>query len=94
MLTTALNFTGALKDQRFAIERRIEPSATVDVGANYDIIAGSGRDAGLSVSLTINNLFNDKPELIQTTGPTDTPYDSTNFSPIGRFVVIAIRQHW
>jgi len=94
MLTTALNFTGALKDQRFAIERRIEPSATVDVGASYDIIAGSGRDAGLSVSLTINNLFNDKPELIQTTGPTDTPYDSTNFSPIGRFVAIAIRQRW
>lgn len=94
MLTTALNFTGALKDQRFAIERRIKPSATVDVGVSYDIIAGSGRDAGLSVSVTINNLFNDKPELIQTTGPTDTPYDSTNFSPIGRFAAIGIRRQW
>jgi iron complex outermembrane receptor protein len=94
MLTSALNFTGALKDQRFAIERRIDPSATVDVGASYDIIAGSGRDAGLSVSLTINNLFNQKPEVIQTTGPTDTPYDSTNFSSIGRFVAVGIRRHW
>ncbi|MVZ98155.1 TonB-dependent receptor [Sphingorhabdus sp. IMCC26285] len=94
MLTSALNFTGALKDRRFAIERQLKPGATVDVGASYDIIGGSDRDAGLSVSVTINNLLNDKPEIIRTTGPTDTPYDSTNFSPIGRFIAIGIRRHW
>lgn len=93
-LTSTLNFTGALKDQRFAVRSKIAPSATVDLGASYDIIPGEGRDAGLSVSVTINNILNDKPEIIRTTGPTDTPYDSTNFSPIGRFIAIGIRRHW
>lgn len=93
-LTSALNFTGALKDQRFAVERRLQPSATVDLGASYDLIRGEGRDAGLSVSIKVDNVLNDKPEIIRTTGPTDTPYDSTNYSPIGRFFAIGIRRHW
>lgn len=93
-LTSAINYTGALADRRFATERRLAPSATVDLGASYDVIAGEGRDPGLSVSLTVNNLFDDSPEVIRTTGPTDTPYDSTNFSPIGRFIAIGIRKHW
>jgi iron complex outermembrane receptor protein len=93
-LTSALNYTGALKDERFAVMRKLAPSSTVDLGASYDIIAGEGRDPGLSVSVTINNLFDDRPEIIRSTGPTSTPYDSTNFSPIGRFVAIGIRRHW
>jgi iron complex outermembrane recepter protein len=93
-LSTSLNFTGALEDQRFATQTRIGSSATVDLGASYEIIAGKGKDAGLSVSVTINNILNDKPKTIRTTGPTDTPYDSTNSSPIGRFVAIGIRRNW
>jgi iron complex outermembrane recepter protein len=38
--------------------------------------------------------LNDKPQLIEITGPTDTPYDSTNFSPIGRFMAVGIRRQW
>jgi iron complex outermembrane recepter protein len=90
----ALNYTGELADRRFAAISKIAPSATVDFGASYDIIAGESRKPGLTVSITINNLLNDKPELIRVTGPTDTPYDSTNFSPIGRFLAIGIRRNW
>lgn len=93
-LTSAINYTGALADRRFATASRLAPSATVDLGASYDVIGGEGRDPGLSISLTVNNLFNDRPEVIRTTGPTDTPYDSTNFSPIGRFIAVGIRRHW
>jgi outer membrane receptor protein involved in Fe transport len=93
-VTSALNFTGALEDERFAVRRLLAPSTTIDLGASYDIIAGEGRDPGLTVSITVNNLFDDRPERIQTSGPTSTPYDSTNFSPIGRFVAIGIRRHW
>jgi iron complex outermembrane recepter protein len=90
----ALNYTGELADRRFATVSKIGSSATVDFGASYDIIAGKDRKPGLSVSLTVNNFLNDKPEVIRVTGPTDTPYDSTNFSPIGRFVAIGIRRNW
>lgn len=93
-LTSAINYTGALADRRFAAVRKLSPSATLDLGASYDVIDGEGRDPGLSISINVNNLFNDKPEKIRTTGPTDTPYDSTNFSPVGRFIAIGIRRHW
>jgi outer membrane receptor protein involved in Fe transport len=93
-LTSSLNYTGALKDLRFASAGRVSPSATVDLGASYDLIAEESKEPGLSVSLTINNLLNDKPDMIRVTGPTDTPYDTTNYSPIGRFVAIGIRRQW
>lgn len=93
-LTSTINYTGALADKRFPIVSKLSPSATLDLGASYDVIGGDGQDPGLSVSLNVNNLFGDRPENIRTTGPTDTPYDSTNYSPIGRFVSIGIRRHW
>ena len=88
------NYIGALVDRRFAAEQRIEPGLSFDLGVSYDIIKGDGRDPGLSIALNIQNLFDDEPPLIGQTGPTDTPYDSTNYSPIGRFVSFGIRRQW
>lgn len=93
-LSSALNYTGELADRRFAVASTLPPSVTVDFGASHDVIKGEGKYPGLSISLTVNNLFNDKPPIIRITGPSDTPYDSTNYSPIGRFVAIGIRRHW
>jgi outer membrane receptor protein involved in Fe transport len=93
-LSSSLNYTGALADRRFATASRIAPSATLDLALRYDLIAGRGQGPGLAVSLVVNNLFDDKPEVIRTTGPTDTPYDSTNFSPIGRFIAVGITRRW
>ena len=90
----AANYIGALRDRRFEEERRLSPSATVDLGLSYEIVRGEGREPGLEISLTIQNLFDDEPETLGQTGPTDTPYDSTNYSPIGRFVTFGIRRHW
>jgi outer membrane receptor protein involved in Fe transport len=88
------NYTGKLTDARFATATSIEASTTFDFSASYDLIEGPGTDPGLAVSLTINNLFNEKPPLITQTGPTDTPFDSTNYSPIGRFVAVGISRTW
>jgi outer membrane receptor protein involved in Fe transport len=93
-VTSTVNYIGALVDRRFATQSRIPASATVDLGVSYDAIRSSGRDPGLSLSLTVQNLFDNRPEIIGITGPTDTPYDSTNYSPIGRFVAFGIRRHW
>jgi outer membrane receptor protein involved in Fe transport len=90
----AVNYLGSLRDPRFADAETISPSATVDLGVTYDVIPGKGRDPGLAVSLTVQNLFNFEPERIRGLGPTDTPYDSANFSAIGRFVAFGIRRHW
>lgn len=90
----AVNYVGALVDRRFAEEQRLAPSATLDLGLSYDVIRSEAGDPGLSLSLTVQNLLDDKPAITGQTGPTDTPYDSTNYSPIGRFVAIGVRRRW
>lgn len=90
----AINYVGELVDQRFDKTHRLAPNATIDLGLRYTIIEGEGRDPGLEISLSLQNVFDDEPEAIGQTGPTDTPYDSTNYSPIGRFVAFGIRRHW
>lgn len=90
----AVNYLGALRDPRFADADRISPNATVDLGITYDVIRGQKREPGLAVSLTVQNLLDFEPERIRGLGPTDTPYDSTNFSPIGRFIAFGVRRHW
>lgn len=90
----AVNYLGSLRDPRFADAEQIPASATVDLGVTYDVIAGEDRNPGLSVSLTVQNLFDFEPERIRGLGPTDTPYDSANFSAIGRFIAFAIRRQW
>lgn len=90
----AVNYTGSLEDRRFDEVRRVSPSATVDLGITYRILRGEGRDPGLEVSLTAQNVLNERPEVIGQVGPFDTPYDSTNYSPIGRFVAFGVRRQW
>lgn len=89
-----LNYTGALADRRFATLARIAPQATFDLALRYSAIVGAGDEPGLALSLVVNNVANKKPQIIRTTGPTDTPYDSTNYSPIGRFVAVGLSRRW
>lgn len=91
---SALNFTGAISDNRFATPGRIAPSVTLDLSAQYALLVGSDSTPRLSLSLTVTNVLSSKPGPIRTTGPTDTPFDSTNYSPIGRFVAFGIRGRW
>ncbi|PKB14279.1 outer membrane receptor for ferrienterochelin and colicin [Novosphingobium kunmingense] len=93
-VSLAVNYTGTLEDRRFATVTRLPGSATVDLSARYTLIEGEDDRPRLSLSLSVSNLFNDKPEPIGVTGPTDTPYDSTNYSPIGRFIAVGVRGYW
>ena len=94
LTSVSLNYTGELLDRRFENKRRLAPSATLDVAATYTLDQGDGGEPGLELSLSIQNLFDQAPRGIEQVGPYDTPYDSTNYSPIGRFVSVGIRRHW
>ena len=94
LLGGAVTYLGGISDRRFATPSRLKPSATFDLYGRYDLIPGPAGAAGLSVSLVVNNLFDRNPPAIRVTGPTDTPYDSTNYSPIGRFVALTIARQW
>jgi len=48
----------------------------------------------LEFILAAQNLLNTPPPLIATGPVTDAPYDSTNYSPIGRFASFTIAKKW
>lgn len=90
----AVNYTGALSDLRFATPARVSPFATVDLSGQLALLGNREERRSLSLSVTLSNLLDHRPQQIRTTGPTDTPYDSTNDSPIGRFVAVGVRGRW
>jgi outer membrane receptor protein involved in Fe transport len=87
------NYTGAVSDTRSTQAVRIGSMTTLDLTARYrlDPEAPLG---GLEFSLSVQNLFNDKPDPIATSIPYDTPYDSTNYSPVGRMIAFGITRQW
>lgn len=91
-LDAGVNYTGGVEDPRFTPVTKVEGMTTFDFTARY-----SGREGwmrGLDVTLSVQNLFNAKPDAIRTVLFYDTPYDSTNYSPFGRVVSFAISKTW
>lgn len=92
-LSAFLTYTGGVSDER------IVPAVSIDGMTTADFVArvrtsGTGLLAALDISVTIQNAFNAKPSLIRTTQIFDSPYDSTNYSPIGRYVGLSVAKQW
>jgi hypothetical protein len=49
---------------------------------------------GIDLIASIQNLGNARPTPITTTLYYDTPYDSTNYSPVGRFLSLSVSKKW
>ena len=67
---------------------------TFDLTARYWVKAASAALRGIEVTLSVQNLFNAKPDPIATSIPYDTPYDSTNYSPVGRLIAFGLTKKW
>jgi len=93
-LAAWVNYSGRVEDRRFSPEADIAPVTTVDFTLRISGADASGLFHGLDVRLSVLNAFNAKPTNIRTTLFTDTPYDSTNYSPVGRFVGIGVTKSW
>lgn len=88
------NYTGKLVDRRFAVVTRLPSSITIDLAAQIAVGAGPERPPLFDLTLVVNNVLNDRPPPIRVTGSSDTPYDSTNYSPIGRFIGVKVSRRW
>lgn len=93
-LTATISHTGGVTDPRSAPAIGIEGMTTADLAARYRIEKGSGPFRGLEFSLSVQNVLNDAPSTIATSVYYDTPYDSTNYSPVGRFVAVGLAKKW
>ncbi|HEX4693589.1 TonB-dependent receptor [Sphingomonas sp.] len=89
-LAATLNVSGDLLDARTVTPLPIAGMTTVDLTSRFRLSNVPGPLRGVEFSVSVSNLFNTKPPLIVSPGVTDTPYDSTNYSPVGRFVSIGL----
>jgi outer membrane receptor protein involved in Fe transport len=87
-LAAFVSHSGALTDARRTPAAEVRGLTTLDLTGEVRI------GKGTRVSLAALNLFNAKPPPIVTTSAADTPYDTTNYSPAGRFLGITVRQEW
>lgn len=93
--TATLNYIGDLSDTRVQPALRIPGQATVDLALRFRTSARAPYALrGLDVILAAQNLLDTAPPLIATGPVTDAPYDSTNYSPVGRFVSFTIAKKW
>lgn len=83
-----VNHMSGLDDDRQAVSVRIPAYTTFDLTGRIEL------GTGTEVSIAALNLFNEKPTPITTATASETPYDTTNYSPAGRFIGLTIRQEW
>lgn len=93
-LTAAVSYTGGVLDTRTAPAAKVDGMTTVDLGVQYKVEKEGSVLDGLSLGLSVENLLNAMPDPIAATQYYDTPYDSTNYSPVGRFVAFEISKKW
>lgn len=93
-LVGAVTYIGSVKDKRSVVSPRIKGMAPVDVTARYHMGREKGPLSGIDIIASVQNAFNDTPSPIATTSYTDTPYDSTNYSPFGRVFSLTVSKSW
>jgi len=67
---------------------------TFDTTLRYDTGTRADAWSNLTLELSVQNLLNRAPPLFAVNSLTYTPYDSTNYSAIGRFLSLSVSKHW
>lgn len=93
-LSAYVNYVGGVRDERATVATRVSGMTTLDMSAVYKVDAGAGVLRDMEILVSIQNISNVKPDLIRTSASYFPPYDSTNYSPVGRFVSLTISKSW
>lgn len=67
---------------------------TLDATVRYTTGHGRGGVSGLALALSAQNLLDRRPPTYAAATPDRPPYDSTNYSAIGRFLSLAVTKEW
>lgn len=93
-LAAFADYLGPRRDNRFPVIETIPAFVTLDLTAGVRADSGRGPLRNLEIRLSALNLLNQKPHFIRNAAPEAAPYDSTNESPVGRFIGLALRKTW
>lgn len=93
-LSANVSYTSGIQDYRTGAPVSVRGMTTLDLGGRYRFDTGSGLLKGLELALTVENVTNVMPAQIATSFYYESPYDSTNYSPLGRFVAFEVTKSW
>jgi len=93
-VTGAVYRIGGVSDVRQQPVVGVHGMTTVDLTIGYDLAKSWGALGGTRITGSAQNLFNAKPDTIMIDAGYEAPYDSTNYSPLGRLLSIGISKSW
>ncbi|MCP3731317.1 TonB-dependent receptor [Sphingomonas sp. MG17] len=93
-VTSYLNYVGGTEDRRVTPFVDVGSFTTLDTAITYRVDAEGSPFHRLELSLAASNLLNTAPDRIRNSLATDPTYDSTNYSPVGRFFSFTVRKQW
>lgn len=93
-LSAFLNYVGARKDNRYPAVETIGSFVTLDLNASLRTGQAAGFFSNMEFMFSALNLLNAEPHFVRNPYPEAAPYDSTNESPVGRFLRISVRKVW
>lgn len=93
-LSGFVNYLGSRADNRFPAVEKIASFVTVDLNAAIRTDPGASLQRGIELRVSALNIFDQKPHFIRNVFPEAAPYDSTNESPVGRYLGVAVRKVW
>lgn len=90
--TALVNYIGSVTDNRLAPAVTVGSMTTVDLSIRHEFKPRS--PGALELSVSVSNLFNSHPDRISTASPTAEPYDSANYSIVGRTIGVGATVKW
>ncbi|WP_066823697.1 TonB-dependent receptor [Sphingomonas mali] len=93
-LSAALNYVGSTLDNRFPQTETIGAFTTLDLSGAFRPSVRHGPLANIEFRLNVQNLLGEEPDPIRNSAAAAIPFDSTNQSPIGRFVSFSVTKQW
>jgi iron complex outermembrane receptor protein len=94
--TTAFfaNYIGSVLDTNAGPPAKGDNMVTLDLTLMWKAPATTGLLKGFELGVYVQNLANAKPPYLAPFSNTTVNYDSTNYSPLGRFVSLSLRKAW
>lgn len=94
-IASFVNYTSGVTSRLFAgTSEKGASFTTVDATLRYDTAARRNSGGGWVFALSADNLLDRDPPFYSVTSVTNPPFDSTNYSAIGRYVSVSVARHW
>ncbi|WDF74225.1 TonB-dependent receptor [Novosphingobium sp. KACC 22771] len=87
-----VNYIGGVSDTRYTPATPVSGMATLDLTGRLRLEGGAL--TGVEILLAAQNITNASPDITRTRAAYDAPYDTTNYSPVGRLVSLTLRKNW